>query len=1304
MYLKSLTILGFKSFVDKTTLRFMPGITAIVGPNGCGKSNVADAVRWVLGEQSAKALRGGEMADVIFNGTDKRKPLSLAEVSLTLGDVDEERLKAAGIELDYNEITISRRVYRDGAGEYFINKTQCRLKDIHQLFMGTGIGRSSYSIMAQGHITQVLSSRPDDRRLIFEEAAGITKFKSQKKEAIRKLEYTEQNLLRVSDLIREVKRQIGSLQRQAGKARRYKELTSQLQFLETQLARYRFDTMMLEIEGLENRFQENQRKIDELSRIISECEVRIKAERRRFAEIDHSISQKQQEQLNLKAQITNCENAIGFNEQRRSELDLQNANALSDITESTERLASSQNRLSELSNKFDASEKKSQELRIELERKQKSRQAADEKLRHLQDELSHAQSSAFEAAQSTGKSHNQINSLELRRKGNRTTLDKITSEKLQLEDEIYKNQEKLKQLRQELEKENDSLNELEAFVNEKVTGEVELQTEISSIDNDLDELLRKQTAVKSRLSVLEQLQAEHDGFSEGTLAALDKSPELLGVLVEKISVPDHYVPAVETALGHNIQAVITHKPKTADRIIEELKTNNKGRATIIALELTENSNTIGALLQNKDRIRNNRLEKEDKFKFLSLFSFACREFICAVDEEPEPDPINNQSQWKTIDNATHALSVIKADQSVQTILYGLLEKTQVVDSLQSAIDSWKQYPGEFDFVTLDGEFLSRHGVFNGGDTKNEGVITSILRRKNEIRSLKAELSDLDERISQVRDSKDVSTNKLAELKKSLVQEQSRLRDCEVNLASKQTECKTLENAVKVLTQKYDTVDFEIESLQKQEDSDDLELTELSREAAELNEKEEELKLRISEINSELEQGRAKREAALAAQNETNVALASEEQFIASTKQQVKQIQQRTTELEQLIHQRRNEIDNISKRKKQCDTEIEEAQNQIDSFSRDCEKTTSEITELMSQRSQAEKTLNTDDELLQTQRNNLAKFEKDLKSVELDLAQKNMSVENLKERINQKYQISLSDVQRQYFTVNTADSRCEDIAMLSLHEMEENELSTDWEIVTEKVGALTKRIQEMGAVNLVAIEEYEETEQRFSFLSEQYDDLIKAKEHLVEVINRINTQTREMFITTFNQVRENFSKLFTEIFGGGKADLVLSEGEDVLESGIEIVARPPGKQLKNISLLSGGEQTMTAVALLFAIYQVRPSPFCVLDELDAPLDESNINRFIKILKRFLKYSQFVIITHNKRTIATADIIYGVTMEESGVSKILSMKFQQIGHTPLTAQTTDKGFGTGQTQPNEERASNPNEFQQQSEPENQSHVIR
>ena len=1226
MYLKNLTVFGFKSFADKTALNFQPGVTAIVGPNGCGKSNVSDSVRWVLGEQSAKALRGGEMADVIFNGTDGRKPMGMAEVSLTLGGVAGENLRAAGVEVAYDEVTLTRRIFRDGASEYFLNKVPCRLKDIQQLFMGTGVGRTSYSILAQGHITQILSSKPDDRRVIFEEAAGITKFKSQKKESLRKLEYTEQNLLRVADLIREVKRQIGSLQRQAGKARRYKQLSMELQHLETQLARHQFDVLLAEIAEKNVVAAQLRDEIETGSAGVLRCEDEIKQLRERLMELEHEVSAQQQRGLELKGEIERHESRIQFNEERLRELESQNSRALADIAQAEERCSAAKDELATVQQHLSKSGAALTEHKLALEQKQAALGQVENDARQLQEALRAAQSAAFAAAQDLSRVRNEITALDLQKQGNTIRLEKLSAEKVQLEEERTRLETRLQEFTASVEVEKLNAQVRRGSVEQRQNRLRDLQGEIQASSTEQDQVLQQQAEKRSRLNVIEQLEYSREGFDAGPVAALRQSRSVIGSLADKIRVPEQFVVAVENALGHHLQLVLTEQPESAQAILADLSANKTGRASVAAL----------AIQQQADG------------KQLAF--------------DGELAPATNGPAERNLEHGqiVPALSVVQADASVEKLLKSLLGRTFIASDLATATSQIQNGHAGCDFVTLTGDLLSRHGVYTGGYLNGHGnpkAPASILGRKNQIAELQNLLAEIQERVAEASRKRGALLAEQTELQASLQQAQTELREQEVAIATREGEFNALQNSSRLLNQKIETVVFEIQSLAAQEREGMEKRNALAAQLSELEARERAEQGKVSAHTGELENLRQQRDAANAALTESKVALAAEEQLLASFRQQHQALEQRIRELTQIVEQRRGEISTVVSRKEQAESEIQDSRGQIERLAHERGQVSAQTAELLGQKNSQEADILSREENLRSQRGRLTEWQNQRGSIEIELAQKNMSVQNLRERIQQKYHIALDDVRSECITITFADEGHPKIHTLTPEEMAASSAATDWNAVAQQIEALQKRLDEIGPVNLVAIEEYEETEQRYQFLTKQHDDLVSAKAQLLEVISRINTQTRQMFIETFDKIRENFRAMFVEVFGGGKADLILVDENDVLESGIDIVARPPGKQLQSISLLSGGEQTMVAVALLFSIYQVKPSPFCLLDELDAALDEANINRFVKLLQRFINHSQFVIITHNKRTISMADVLYGVTMEEHGVSKIVSVKFHK-----------------------------------------------
>jgi len=1217
MHLKNLTVLGFKSFADKTSLNFEPGITAIVGPNGCGKSNVADAIRWVLGEQSAKALRGGEMADVIFNGTDKRKPYGMAEVSLTLTDVDEEHLQAAGVDLSFNEITVTRRVIRDGGSEYYINKTQCRLRDIQQLFMGTGVGRASYSIMAQGNITQLLSSKPEDRRIVFEEAAGITKFKAQKKEALRKLDHTDQNLLRVADLVGEVKRQISSLQRQAGKARRYKKVHTELKHLETQLARYEYDVLQGEIQDRQSAFEGLKQQQDESSSTVEVNEEEIRQLRARLAQLDGEISQSRQREMELKNQADRNEGRIQFNRERLVELEHQNERALSEINQSEERKKQAEIDLESLHQSFAGAEDHLQQKRELVEGHQEEVRRVEATIGSKREAFRQAQSDSLAATQSVGKVRNEISALDFQLQSHATRLEKLSAEKIQLEEERSLQKEKLAEFSDTVEADKKAAHDQRASVEERQDRLKILQEEIRGAGERLDTVLHSLAEKRSQLHVLKDLESSHEGFSEGAVAALKEADALLGSLADHIQVEEAYIPAIEAALGEFLQVAITETPESAREILNHLQEKNSGSASIASV---------------------------DMMKMVANGHFLQRPTVF--------DPAFSPS-------GTPALSVLESDPIVQPLLDCLLGAVYIVEDMASAVSAWKEAGRNVRFVTRKGEMLSPCGVFTGGGDVASGknLTTSILARKNKIAQLEEQVEAIQIEVTAASQHKGRISAEITSLQAGLQEAQSELKAREVSIATSEGEYRALKSSTQVLEQKIDTVVYEIQNLSDQDKQIAQDKETLEKRLQELTDHEESVQSGLEALNLELDQLRQERDQAQSALTESKVILASEEQSVAALKGQKGPLEQRIRELDQAIEQRRAETSAVLQKREQCEVEISDSEAAIETLRQERAVVGEQTESLVEHRQSQDGAIHERDAILTEHRQRLNEVQSRRSVIEVELAQKLSKLENLCRRIEERYQVALHEVecgQLELFSNVDEETDAED-QFEPIPVTLEGEV--DWDGVGERVKTLQKKIDSMGPVNLVAIEEYEETEERHQFLTQQYDDLVKAKEELMTVLDRINTQTREMFVETFNKIRANFQATFTEIFGGGMADLILHDDEDVLESGIDIVARPPGKKLQSISLLSGGEQTMTAVSLLFAIYQVRPSPFCVLDELDAPLDESNINRFIKILERFLDHSQFIIITHNKRTISIADILYGVTMQERGVSRIVSVKFNK-----------------------------------------------
>ena len=1208
MHLQSLELLGFKSFADKTIFNFHEGITSIVGPNGCGKSNVLDAVRWVLGEQSAKSLRGDEMADVIFNGTDTRKPVGFAEVSLTFTDCADE------LDVDWHDVRVTRRVYRDGNSEYLLNKTACRLRDIQGLFADTGVARAAYSMMEQGKIDMVLSSRPEDRRAVFEEAAGITKYKAQKREALRKLEATEANLLRIGDVIKEVKRQIGSLQRQAGKARRYQALHGDLRVLETHHSREQLDSLEAELGRCQAEITRLS-KSEETSRAkIDTGESQLAEQRRVLDELDGKIAEVRGELQRLQGEIGTHQNQIQFNRQRGEELTALIERSKKDIA-ATEAKRAQQGKEIEDANAL--IEKTGQLLR--------SKEAELAKITDLLSELRAARSaheSKLEMLRVVSKTEkriaelqDEISGLAIRRETteeNRRGIEIAISDARGARD---KAQNEIAAARAAGEAGRKNLELLKATLQASQENLRQHRLLLTDAEKDLAEIERALVEKESRLEILRQLNEEGEGLGQGSQAVLKGLDDparihaaLGGALVSNLDVDSEYVAAIEAALGRNLQAIVLKDAGLAPAILAKLNEKKFGQAALALPSLSNYSPKTQTALPRK------------------------------------------ALAW--------ANDKVKAPESLAPLVTRLLGNVAVFGDLEEAL-SFKKDKHNLAAATLTGEFISAEGVVFGGS--RETSTDSLLQRKAQMAGLNTECADVRRQrdaLLQKRDEANAALEKAtSELEKARRQYDSADRErsafdnripfLERELQENEQKIDQLRSEQMTLAQQIQAADERIAKLEEELDSERANLEAQQKQQLEIQAAREKAATREAEATEQL--------------HELRLAVATEQQRHESLIAQCQPMSAREAELAEMIATRRAEIADFEKRLiKQAD-ESKKAESAIEKQSRQRGDLEVTLTALTSQRAERSTAANETESSLRGVRHSLNELH-DLRSKQqVRESQLQMQIDNVAERISRRYQVNLRD-----FALDQGAFDKTLRAQIKRHEKLEGEAAPDSRELAapdvEKVIAeLTRQLDNMGPVNLDAVHEYDELEERYKFLEGQNNDLTNARRELLDVIAQINSTTRKLFAETFAEVRVNFREMFAELFGGGRADLSLLNENDPLNCGIEISARPPGKQLQMVSLLSGGERSMVAVALLFAIYMVRSSPFCILDEVDAAMDEGNINRFIRVLERFVKQSQFIIMTHNKRTIAKADVLYGVTMEERGVSKLVGMKLtapQQI----------------------------------------------
>ena len=1217
MYLKSLDIHGFKSFADKTKFEFHPnGVTGIVGPNGCGKSNVVDAIRWVLGETSAKALRGGEMADVIFNGTDKsgnsraRAALSMAEVTMTLSDCEEI------LKVDFNEVAITRRVFRDGKSEYRINGSLCRLRDIHELFMDTGIGRTSYSIMEQGKIDMLLSSKPEDRRMVFEEAAGITKFKKEKKEALRKLEYTEANLLRVSDVLAEQERRMNSLKRQVAKARRYKELAKDVRILDTHYSYQKFTEYTAEYEELQNSIRYLDVRENELDVHLPEKEQTVVEARDAAQSLEAELSEIRQ-LLNHHTNTANAaENRIAFNKERQAELEARVIQNQTDILEAQEKLQQQQSdyeeaekMLVELTGRIESQQAQLSEHESRANTQRSERQERETVLRNIRSEANSTQSII---AASQAKIESSLSMLENNREQTNRLNEQYDNLQADHEQALLEQQNIATSI-------STSQGALSGFESEKSLAEENFKAargDLDSVKQKASEAHKNLARTSSRLDVLRLLVDSGEGFAKGTQSVLKGLDEpgfflngIRGALAGLIEVSSKYTIPVEAALGSNLQAVLVSDSKYAHSIIERLTDKKLGEAAIISEDLIPPARNLA----------NRELPK-------------------------------GGLAW--------AIDQVKSDPKITGAVEYFLEKTLIVEDLSTAMEICKNMPN-LACVTLQGDLVTSEGKISGGTSS--GQDSSVLDRQNEVRSLELKVAELEKEEETARTDLSRLESSISELRQAMDSANERLQKARVEDSTLQGKLSLANREVESIESKISSIGSERETIKNREESTLTGREELESDLASARARFEELENDQIRLVGELEEASRRENDAVAQLQEFRTSLAVERQALDAAERQRSPMAARLEELVQVSSRRDQEIASFHERMEAAVAENSELEATVESNKAEASDLSEILESKSASRGELHEAIEVSEKALSELRRECSKIIEQRGKEEVSATKIGLRLENLNESVMERHQIELKYFRPDaHSLLNCIQERADSYdapakVTVSNPENPGEETQPNWDLVNTIVTDLKRKVDSMGPVNVDAIEEFEELEDLHNNLRNQHNDLVNSKTELITVIEKINTETKKRFTETFTQVAKNFKGMFKVLFGEkAQANLVLINEDDPLESGIDIIAKPPGKKLQSISLLSGGERSMTAVALLFSIFQIKPSPFCVLDELDAPLDESNINRFLKVLDKFIDKSQFIIVTHSKRTMNRADLIYGVTMEDFGVSKPVGMR--------------------------------------------------
>lgn len=1179
MHIKRLEIQGFKTFADRTELELTDGITSIVGPNGSGKSNIADAVSWVLGEQNVRNLRGSRSQDVIFAGSDTRKPLGMAEVSITIDN------SCGSLPLDFSEVTVTRRVYRSGESDYLINKSSCRLKDIYELFLDTGMGREAYSMVSQGEIDAILSVKSEDRRSLIEEAAGIKKYRFRRKEAAKKLENTEGNLRRVNDIVSELSGQVEPLAEQAEEAARYQELVSRLSEIETGLLINDLRRWTDELDHIRQAKTEGTKRAAEQDERISDLEWEKEKLSAQLSELDREVDAARAKHQEFSAAAQQIKSKLALIEERKKSADDAGRRLDSEIEQLNQKIEEAKERLTRLRDESAACVESETRLVTDVSEHTKSLESITSELESASRIVEDHKSAYVELARAQAAKRTELENLRARQSELQAALAKYESELKSLKESgqqaVYKQNEfqaKAEELRKLQKNREEELPPLR-------TRRENAKSQIAAISDKLGEVNRQTVSKSARLSTLKEMAEAHEGFFEGvrSVMAAGRNRKLSGnyaVVADVITVPQGFETAIEVALGSAVQDIITDTVDDAKRAIKFLKENRAGRATFLPLNgiRPQMSSNTGDL-------------KEQGVKGL-------------------------------------ASDLISFDKKYAPAINVLLGRVVIVDNIDNAVKFSRGKAAWGRIVTLDGEVIVPTGAMTGGIRPGKG--SGLLGRKQEMDALTAELSSLDTtRVEYEKESESA--------KEALSATRARIEELERAAASDRLSLAEADRQIEFTLQERHRIERQVEvvALEKEEieaalQSDSSALLTLEEDLFIAGKENLDLDEFVSGAQKRVEELTAKRGTISSELMEMSVELASVRERQTGFKQSVRQTEASLSEMEQEIETRRSEV-----ARKQAESDVNDVEHDklvAESVEREAALGTyqAQLEALLARRSDAAQTASVADSELKALNHARSETVEMLRDCDVREARLEVQITQTSERLLQEYEISAEEA-------------------LAREEPEYVERGT----ITE-VARLRREIKSMGAVNTGAIQEYERIRERWEFLTMQRNDLEAAREKLQDAIQEIDAGTRELFMDTFHSVEQHFDFMFKRLFGGGHTQLVLTDPSNLLETGVEVIVQPPGKKLQNLQLLSGGERALTASALLFALLLVRPSPFVFFDEVDAPLDDTNVERFADVLREFATNSQFIVITHNRGTMEASDTLYGVTMQDPGVSKLISVR--------------------------------------------------
>ncbi len=1182
MLLKRLELQGFKSFADKTVLDFVDGSTAVVGPNGSGKSNISDAIRWVIGEMSAKSLRGSNMQDVIFAGTETRKPVNFAEVSLVLDN------SAHIFDIDFDEVVVTRRLFRSGESVYQINRVNCRLKDIHELFMDTGLGRDGYSIIGQGNVSQILSTKAEDRRSLFEEAAGVSKYKYRKEEAERKLKGVEENLVRINDITTELEAQRTPLKRQSEKARKYLTFYEEYKKLDVNLGLITIDknkTLSSETDKLYSSVED---ELKDLRKTESETEQKITALYNESKAKDEEIAEKNKQLREAEASGMEAKNEISIsgNNIKNNHAMIERIN--NEINSIKERNGEREQNIEKLSGEIREKESLVEEILKEFDSAQLEQNKITEKKDKIASEIEELKGNIIEKLNEVSSKKAQISGVEALRSSFIERREVVEGEIKNFHAGVSNMKQDIEKCTQEISQKSEKLSKMSDTVSRHNENMDKLKSEYDELIHNLNRMNVDYNSKQSKKKILEGMENDYAGYAKSVKTVL-KSEELkklaiYGTVSGLIDVQKEYVTAIESALGGSLQNIIVESEEDAKEAIAYLRRNSAGRAT-----------------------------------FLPVTSVKGRELDNARD-------ISAENGFVGIAN-----TLIKYDKKYDGIIKSLLGRVVVVDNVDNAITMSRKFGYKFRVVTLEGDILNAGGSMSGGSVNKQ---SGFLSRAAEIKTLASEIKSITAQIRELSDKKQKNEDDIKMINNQLSSYIPLVREYEDEILRLESTKKHLEESLVSGSDTEQNYRGELEQIEKQLSESSEDIAKLLQYVRNAENESNQMQQKADELTAEFDRISEERELASKEIMDKTMTLAALQKDVKIINDTIENVRSDIKTGIEEIAVKEQDKERLCKLNDELYSQI----NNKTHYMEDTAKLSEEIKKGIAQTEEEKKKIV--DTLQEIQNSN-----KDLTDKLLNLQQELSRLENRREKLNSDIENILARLWEDYeLTYNTAD-----------------EIKTEVENEKEafaRLSELKSQIKSLGSVNIDAIEEYKSVEERFNFLTEQKNDLDKSKADLNEIISSMEELMEEHFNKQFAQINESFGFVFKELFGGGKGRLYLSEPNNSLESGIEIEVQLPGKGLQNINLYSGGEKSFIAIALLFAILRVKPAPFCILDEIDAALDDVNVSRFATYLKNYVEQTQFIVITHRRGTMEAANILYGVTMQEKGVSKLLSLHIDDV----------------------------------------------